>query len=117
MTTTEPGPRVRISWAAVVSFVIAMIWYVGWAATLVFGLLTHDIQGWNWLPYIVWGMWGLPALILSLIIGVWSIWRIRKRPQQLQGQRLAWFSVIGCLVAGPVWYGTQYVVVWIRQLK
>lgn len=117
MTATEPTPKPRISWMAVASLVMTLIWYSGWMLTLMYGLLTYDMQGWNWLPYIVWGMWGVPALLPALFLGLWSLWRMSKRPQQLTGQGLAWVGVVCCLLAGPLWYGTQYLVVLIRQMK
>lgn len=70
----------RTSWSAVASLAIPVIWSDGGAATLGYGLLTHDLHGWNWLPYIVWGPWGLTALISAFLLAVWSLWCIRTWP-------------------------------------
>lgn len=112
----EPEPRSGTSWLAIASFALASIWYVGWLWTLIFGLLSKDPQGWGWLPYLVWGMWGLPPMFLALLLGAWSIWRDQIRPQRPLNRRIALAGVILCLLAGPVWYGVLVVVPLLRQL-
>lgn len=111
---SEATPNARTSSLSVASFALASIWYVGWGLTLIYALLSTDPQGWSWLPYIVLGMWGLPVMILSLLLGVWSIWCIRRGPQQLGGGWFAWTGVTLSLLAGPVWHAVPYIVVLLR---
>jgi hypothetical protein len=55
----------------------------------------------------VWGLWGLPVVVLALLLGMWAFFRIRRQPEKLRGRRLTVASMVLCLLAGPVWYGTM----------
>jgi hypothetical protein len=101
----EESPIPKTSYMAVASLILALLWYVGWTLTLVFAILgLKDPQGWNWLPYVVWGMWGLPVASLAVVLGTWALWRIRIRPEQLTGNWFAISALTLCLLACPAWY-------------
>jgi len=101
----------KLSALAVVSLVLAFLWYLGWGAALVFGILgLRDPQGWNWLPYFVWGMWGLPLVVLALGLGFWAALRIRSRPDRLTGSSVALTAVVLSALAAPAWYVAPMIV-------
>lgn len=101
----ESSEKPRISYAAVGSLVLTLLWYVVWGLALSFAIVgRNDPQGWNWLPYLIWGMWGLPVVALAALLAVWALWHIRSRPGQRTGHRLALTALILCLSAAPIWY-------------
>jgi hypothetical protein len=109
----EMSQSPRTSHLAVVSLVLASLWYVGWSLALVFMVGSKDPQGWNGLPYVVWGVWGLPVAVLAALLAAWALWRIRKRPGHLTGNRLALTALPLGLLAWPVWYVTpMFVNLW-----
>jgi hypothetical protein len=107
----ENAARARISYLAVASLALALLWYVGWGLALAIAVQgLRDPQGWNWLLYSSLGVFGMPVPVLSTLLGVWALGRIRARPGSLAGDRLATIAIILCSLVWPIWSITPEVV-------